>query len=313
MTEFPKPILLPNDIPQARKKRKRETLRAISSGIAIRLSIILIELFGFYWFASSALLMDAIASSFDIISSVTLIVCIRLASRPPDEDHPFGHGRYEPLIGLQLGLLLIVIGGSLVFQQGTELWGSAKDTAINPFAWIIPFLAAVLLECCYQFTIRVAKKEHCPALAADAIHYRIDGLTSLFATLALVAGAFFPHFSSRFDHVGAISIAFLMVGLGVYAARGNFHQLMDKIPDSNFFERVKKAALKVRGVFDTEKIRIQVYGPDAHVDIDIEVDPNLPVEAAHRISQEVRAEIQKEWPSVRDVTVHIEPYYPGDH
>lgn len=64
---------------------------------------------------------------------------------------------------------------------------------------------------------------------------------------------------------------------------------------------------------DTEKTRIQLYGPDAHVDIDIEVDPELSVQKAHKISQEVRIEIQKAWPAVRDVTVHIEPYYPNDH
>jgi divalent metal cation (Fe/Co/Zn/Cd) transporter len=76
---------------------------------------------------------------------------------------------------------------------------------------------------------------------------------------------------------------------------------------------VKEAALKVEGVLATEKVLIQSYGPDAHVDIDIEVAPNLSVEVAHKLTQKVRAEIQKAWPAVRDVIVHIEPYYPGDH
>ena len=115
------------------------------------------------------------------------------------------------------------------------------------------------------------------------------------------------------DHIGAMTIASMMVVLGIYAAKNNLDQLMDRIPNRDFFERVRKASLTVIGVLDTEKIRIQLYGPDAHVDIDIEVDPLLPVHLAHEISQNVRVEIQKEWPSVRDVTVHIEPYYPGDH
>jgi len=91
------------------------------------------------------------------------------------------------------------------------------------------------------------------------------------------------------------------------------NQLLDKIPATRYFLAVRKAAINVNGVLDTEKIRIQQYGPDAHVDIDIEVDPQLSVEKAHTISQHVRAAIQKEWPMVRDVMVHIEPYYPGDH
>lgn len=95
--------------------------------------------------------------------------------------------------------------------------------------------------------------------------------------------------------------------------RDNLHQLLDRIPATHYFDTVKQAARRVKGVFGTEKIRIQLYGPDSHVDIDIEVEPEMSVLAAHEISQQVRVEIQKDWPAVRDVTVHIEPFYPNDH
>ena len=104
-----------------------------------------------------------------------------------------------------------------------------------------------------------------------------------------------------------------MVVLGAAAARENFHQLLDRTPDEAHFEQVKSAALRVGGVLGVEKVRIQHAGPDAHVDIDIEVDPEMNVAAAHVITQHVRAEIQRDWPSVREVVVHVEPYYPGDH
>jgi cation diffusion facilitator family transporter len=313
MSQFPDPISLPDSVPKERRKRKQQILKAAKWGILIRLAIIAMELVGFYWFSSFSLLMDAIASSLDIVSSFVLIACIRLASKPPDEDHPFGHGRYEPLAGLQLGLLLILIGGGMIVQQSFQIADIPEDTFVDPRAWIIPFAATVMLELCYRIISRVAKRQHSPALAADALHYRIDGLTSLFATGALIAAAIFPVASVLIDHIGAITIALLMIGLGINATRNNLNQLMDKAPDPNFFERVRNASLRVSGVRDTEKVRIQIYGPDAHVDIDVEVDPQLAVEKAHKISQEVRVEIQKEWPAVRDVTVHIEPYYPNDH
>jgi cation diffusion facilitator family transporter len=161
--------------------------------------------------------------------------------------------------------------------------------------------------------MRTAKKRHSPALAAEAFHYRLDAITSLFAAIALGWGALFPRHIAIFDHAGAMFIAILMVILGIYASRKNLHQLMDKTPDQKFFDLARKAALKVDGVRETEKIKIQLYGPDAHIDIDIEVDPNLSVKIAHEMTQKVRAEIQKAWPAVRDVTVHVEPYYPNDH
>jgi divalent metal cation (Fe/Co/Zn/Cd) transporter len=129
----------------------------------------------------------------------------------------------------------------------------------------------------------------------------------------LMMAAFFPHWGGTIDHLGALVIACFMIGLGLYGSKINLNQLMDVVPEKHYFDTVITAAKKVPGVYGTEKTRIQLYGPDAHVDIDVEVDPLLTVDHAHGISQQVRAEIQKAWPAVRDVTVHIEPYYPNDH
>ena len=309
--QFPKKIPLPSSVARKRNTRQKEIQRSAFYGILIRLAIIAFEFTGVYFFGSSALLMDAIASLFDVAATALLIVFVWLAARPPDQEHPFGHGRYEPLIGMQLGLSLVLIGIWAFFENSADI--VVGDKAIDPRAWIIPLFAVVLLEGCYQFVMFTARKTNSPALAADAYHYRVDALTSFLAAVALGLGALFPHFSAALDNWGAVAIAILMIVLGLMAARKNFHQLMDRVPEEKYFMLVKNAALKVKGVHDTEKTRIMLYGPDAHVDIDIEVDPHASVEVAHALSQKVRAEIQKAWPAVRDVTVHIEPYYPDDH
>jgi len=313
MSKFPEPIFLPNDVYETRTKRHQQIIASAKWGIKIRLAIILFEIAGFIFTNSSTLFMEAVASTLDIISTTFLIICVQLARKPPDSDHPFGHGRYEPLGGLLLGVLLSVMGATLLFQQLIGAIQNNYSGNISYWAWIFPTIAVILLELCYRYVIRIAKNENSPALAVDAYHYRIDALTSLLATITLIIAAFMPQQSLLIDHIGAIVINLLMVGIGFYAAKENFHQLMDKTPDESFFATVKKAAEKVQGVHGTEKILIQLYGPDAHVDIDVEVDPQLTVDSSHKISQKVRAEIQKAWPAVRDVTVHIEPYYPNDH
>jgi cation diffusion facilitator family transporter len=265
------------------------------------------------YFNSSALLLDALSSIIDIGSSLFLILCIKFADKPPDEEHPFGHGRFEPIAGLQIGLLLIALGGGMLFQQVSAIAHAPPEKAIDSLTWIIPFCAVILLEICYRVVRATAKRQNSPALLADAVHYRIDGLNSLFATVALIFSAYFPRYSVLFDHIGAIAIATLMIFIGIFAARKNSHQLLDRTPELKYFELVKNAAKRVEGVRATEKIRLQVYGPDAHVNIDVEVDPFLTVESAHEIAQKVRNEIQKSWPSVRDVIVHLEPYFPNDH
>lgn len=310
--KFPSPLLPPLEVPEARHNRYRSLMRSAKRGIAVRLFLAGIEFVAALAFGSASLFMDALATSLDIGTSLVLLVSFRLAARPPDENHPFGHGRYEPLAGLQLGLFLVVLGIGMFFYNSNELHQVSAAT-LPKWLWLVPFLATLLLEGCYQLLIRTAKKQNSPALAADAVHYRIDSISSIFATAALFSTIYAPGWSHFFDHLGAILIAIFMVIVGIIAARNNMHQLLDHIPSESYFAKVKQAALRTEGVRGTEKIRMQLFGPDAHVGIDIEVDPTLTVEVAHAISQSVRVEIQKEIPEVRDVIVHIEPYYPNDH
>src|SRR5438552_2530426 len=103
MSKFPEKIPLPSDVYKKREERRKEILLIALRGISLRGSIILAELLGYFYLRSSALLLDALSSLFDIGMSLLLMLCIRLADKPPDRHHPFGHGRFEPIAGLQLG------------------------------------------------------------------------------------------------------------------------------------------------------------------------------------------------------------------
>lgn len=311
--KFPDPVNLPHDIEQARKERCLAITRSVKLGTGVRLFIICMEFTGVAWYGSAALLLDAFATCVDVLSSILLIVFIRMANEPPDEDHPFGHGRYEPLAGLCLGILLIVIGVTMIIRQSSHLYTEESYEMLASHLWLIPTFAVALLEMVYRYLKKIALQTKSPALFSEVAHFRVDIVTSLIALLALGLVSIYPQMGEVFDYAGAAIIAFFMIGLGASAAKENVGQLMDKKPDEKYFDRVKCAARRAEGVRDVEKIKIQLFGPDAHVSVDIEVDPDLSVFEAHKISQHVRAEIQKDWPVVRDVIVHIEPYFPNDH
>ncbi len=313
MSKFPPSVPLPESVSENRIERRRQIVVTARRGIILRCLIIIAELVGFALLNSSSLLLDGLSSLFDVAASLFLIFFVKIADKPPDQEHPFGHGRFEPIAGLQLGLLLAVLGGAMFIQQLLAISSEPQGKVIAPFTWLIPLGAMILLEISYQKLKRTGKKQNSPALLADAVHYRIDALNCLFAMVALIFAAYFPIYSALCDHLGAAVIALLMIGIGIYAAKNNINQLLDRIPPQKFFDTVKFAAMRVGGVLGTEKIRIQLYGPDAHVSIDIEVSPDLSVEKAHELTQRVRTEIQKEWSAVRDVIVHVEPYYAGDH
>jgi cation diffusion facilitator family transporter len=150
-----------------------------------------------------------------------LILCVILADRPPDRHHPFGHGRFEPIAGLQLGFLLVVFGGVMTYKQICAALEGGHTGVINPNAWIIPLVAIILLELAYRHLKKTAKLRNSPALLSDAVHYRLDAINSLFAMFALVIAAYVPKYSQVIDHIGAVLIAILMITVGTIAAKEN--------------------------------------------------------------------------------------------
>jgi len=313
MSKFPKDLPLHRSVIKSRLARRKKLLVSARRGVMLRGVIIIAEFFGFAFFGSSTLLLDALSNGVDALSSIVLMWCIHQADQPPDKEHPLGHGRFEPIAGLLIGALLVFLGFVSTIEQVRLIFTGETTREIPTVALIIPLVAVILLEICHQTLKKAAKQKQSPALHADAIHYRIDALTSFFALIVLCMVAMFPDYAHIFDHLGALLIALFMIFVGVIAARKNISQLIDRAPPKEMYERVHAAALKVPGILATEKLRLQVYGPDAFVGIDVEVDPDLSVEESHKITQKVRRAIQKAGPSVRDVIVHVEPYYPGDH
>lgn len=310
---YPSALPLDRSVTRYRLQRRKELLRSAKKSVCLRGVVILLEVAGALFWRSTVLCFDAIASSLDLILSIVLIACIRLADRPPDKDHPLGHGRFEPIAGLIVGFGCIFVGLLGFFFEGKSLFSHQDFPEIKTGAFLIPLFVFCFMEVSYRMTLRAAKKKESPALLADAAHYRADALTSCLSLIALFLAAIFPTRGGLFDHIGAVAIALFMMTAGIFAARKNIVQLLDKVPPPNLFEKIRKAALAVDGILATEKLRIQLYGPDAFVAIDIEVDPQLTVAASHRLTQKVRRAIQYALPSARDVIVHVEPYFPGDH
>jgi cation diffusion facilitator family transporter len=310
---FPAPVPTDESVAAARSHRERELMRAARIGIVLRVGVVIAELLGVWLFGYAALLVDAVSSLFDVAASIAIVFAVRLAARPPDEEHPFGHGRYEPLAGLQLGLLVCIAGVWLAARHVAGMFETPAAGEVKAFAWCIPAGAAVVLEFSARLIERSGRRQHSSALIAEGFHYRVDAATSIVAAVGLLTASRLPAYGHLIDLLSAALLAVIMLTLGALAAWENLHQLLDRVPREDHFQRVRESALKVDGVLGVEKVRIQHAGPDAHVDIDIEVDPDMPVSAAHVITQHVRARIQADWPFVREVVVHVEPFYAGDH
>jgi cation diffusion facilitator family transporter len=253
---------------------------------------------------SDAITSDGLEASGDVLSSCIVYAGLWAASRPPDSEHPYGHGRYETLAGLAVGAILL-LAGAAIFWHGL----SPHDTTNSfPLYALYPLLAAVVVKICLFITkFRVGRRIASLSLEADAWH----DLTDLLATgVALTAVVLTLVDAERFrgaDHAGGMIIGILICILSVQVVHRAVAQLVDTMPDAEKMAEVRQTALLVPGALGIEKCFARRTGLRSHVDLHLEVDPELTVRESHVIATQVRITIKETLPWVADVLVHVEP------
>jgi cation diffusion facilitator family transporter len=254
---------------------------------------------------SHALVADAVESMADVFSSIVVWRGVVVAEAPADEDHPYGHGKAEPLAAAVVSAMLLVAAAWIVigaFQAIRE-----PHPAPKPFTLIVLVVVIVLKECLYRFTSHVAHSVESTAVATDAWHHRSDAITSFAAaigiTVALVGGKGFE----SADDWAAIAAACVIAWNGVRLLRPAMNDLMDRSPNREIIERIKKIAETVPDVARVEKCLVRTMGYQYFVEMHVEVDPQMTVFRSHQIAHDVKNKIREQIPRVHDVLVHIEP------
>ena len=257
--------------------------------------------------ASVAVLSDGLESASDCFTSGLVYLGLRVAAKPPDSDHPYGHGRFEILAGLAMGALLAAVGTGICFHSLEE--PDAHEAPARFAVWMV--LASIAVKAVLTVTkMRTGKRTHSAALTADAWHDCVDLFSGIVALSALLLAIFVPGFH-RADHWGGFVIGVIVIILGLRVARDTALQLVDTMPEPAQMEQIRAAALRVPGARAVEKCFARKTGLRYHVDLHLEVDPNLTVLASHDIATAVRFNIRNELDWVADVLVHVEPHLPS--
>ncbi|HYZ86010.1 MAG TPA: cation diffusion facilitator family transporter, partial [Bryobacteraceae bacterium] len=229
-----------------------------------------------------------------------------LAARPPDNEHPYGHGRIEILAGLTVGLMLAGGGVGICFrslQKITEVHPPPESYAIWPL-----ITAIVVRGAMSTVKFRVGRRIGSRALIADAWNDTVDILSALAALAALGLTLHNPSQFLAADHYGGFAVGLFVVFTGLRVLRDASMDLIDTMPGPDVIASIRDAALEVPGVLGVEKCYARKTGLQYHVELHVEVDPMMTVAEAHRIASNVRFHIRNVLGTVADVTVHIEPH-----
>lgn len=254
---------------------------------------------------STAVVADGLESASDVFSSGFVLLGLTLAAKPADENHPYGHGRVEILTGLLIGLILTA-GGAMISYGSYNRIGTPHAPLSQFVIW--PLIASLLLKTFLAtWKFRYGRKSGSASMAADAWNDAMDSLSAVTALVAVGLAILDPARFTDADRYGGFAVGLIVIFTGVRVARDTAMQLMDTMPDDAMMERIRNAARTVPGVRGVEKCFARKTGMRYHVDLHLEVDPDMTVRQSHELAHEVRERILERLEWVADVLVHVEP------
>ena len=277
-------------------------------GMAVTASLAAMKIVAGWKGHSAAVLADGLESAADVFSTGLVFTGLVLASRPADSNHPYGHGRVEILTGLVLGLTLFG-AGTLIAWTALMKFGDVEHV---PAHWTI---YPLLISIGAKFALMVVKYRHSKSsgsfsMKADAAHDGIDMVSGVVALAALSVALWNPAAFGQADHYGAFAVGLIVMFTAVRVVHEASVHLMDTMPDDRAMLDVRQVAMGIEGVRGVEKCFARKTGLQYHVDLHLEVDPEITVRESHDIANNVRYAIRRELQWVADVLVHVEPW-PG--
>lgn len=255
---------------------------------------------------SYALIADGIESVVDVFTSILVLFGIKYSARPADKNHPYGHGKAEPLI-------TFLVVGFLIISAATIAWQAIQNIQTPhklPEIWTLWVLAGIILwkEISFQVVIRRSKKLKSTSLKGEAWHHRSDAITSVAAfvgiTIALIGG---EGYEAADDYAALLAVGFILYNCYLIF-RPALGEVMDENNHEELTREIRKVALTVPGVEGTEKCFIRKAGMIYHVDLHAKVKGDLSVTRGHHIAHELKDTLRQEIPELGHVLIHIEPY-----
>lgn len=292
--------------------RLKKAQSATILGIAVNIILAVIKGIGGVLGNSRALIADAVHSASDVISSIAVLVGIRAAQKPPDSEHPYGHGKAENIATLIVSFLLVVIGFEILMDAISALWSETESYA-GMLALYIVIISILVKEALYQYKNRLGKKINSPAIIADAWHHRSDAISSVIALVGIGLSiwganyniAFFQYLDPLAGAIIAVIIMWMGYRLGKEAVKISLEIVLDDEETKKFLDTTND----IPGVKRIDALNARSHGSYVIIDAKISVDSHITVDEGHEIAVNVKKKLINDYEEVQDVHVHVNPYH----
>nr|WP_315130073.1 cation diffusion facilitator family transporter [uncultured Flavobacterium sp.] len=254
---------------------------------------------------SYALIADAIESTTDIFSSLLVLFGIKYSNKPADENHPYGHGRAEPLVTFLVVGFLITSATVIAYESIINIRTSHE----LPKSWTLLVLGAIIIwkEYSFRIVMKRSKETNSSSLKADAWHHRSDAITSIAAFIGIsIALALGKGYETADDWAALFASAFILYN-SYLIFRPALGEIMDEHLYDDLIEDIRRVSHQVDGIIDTEKCFIRKSGMRYHVDLHARVDANITVKEGHDLAHLLKDTLRSEIPELGHVLIHVEP------
>jgi len=284
---------------------QQTAIRTIYFSIIGNTSLALIKGIAGFFGNSYALIADAIESTTDIFSSLLVLFGLKYANRPADKNHPYGHGKIEPLITFMV-VAFLVTSAAIIAHESIENIQTPHKT---PKSWTLIILGCIILwkEISFRIVIKRSKETNSSSLKADAWHHRSDAITSVMAFIGISIAIILGKGYETADDWAALLASFFIIYNSYLIFRPALGEIMDEHLYDDLIIEIRKKSIEVQGVLGTEKCFIRKAGMIYHIDLHAIVDGEITVKEGHEIAHSLKDHLRAEIPNLGHVLIHIEP------
>jgi len=283
----------------------REKIGIKTSAITIVINVILcvLKISAGIVGKSGAMLADGVHTLSDILATFLVILGLKICSREEDDEHPYGHEKFEPVFAKILSVILILTG-FFIGYEGIEKLISKEFVTPGRIALYAALVSIIVKEAMYWYTIIIAKKINSLSMEADAWHHRSDAFSSVGTFLGIFAARMGYKF---FDPLAALVVSILIIKVGVEFYIKAMRELVDESADKETCSKIKKLAMGVEGVEGIKSLKTRTFGHRIYVDLEILVNENLTVKEGHQIAEDVHDILENKIDNIKHCMVHVEP------
>ncbi|MDE7402612.1 MAG: cation diffusion facilitator family transporter [Muribaculaceae bacterium] len=290
--------------------REKQIFKITLIGSVVNAALIVLKLIAGFIGKSSALVADAVHSLSDFISDVIVIIFVKIAGKPKDKSHDYGHGKFETLASLIIGILLIAAGVGLMINGIETIIRSINGEILarpTMLAFIVALVSIVSKEWLFRFSITKAKKLNSQAAIANAWHHRSDAISSL-GTLAGIAGAMFLGDKWRIlDPIAAVIVSLLIIKSGYDIVKPCIEELLEASLPEEKEAKIEQLVLNVPGIKYVHNLRSRRIGNGIAVDLHAKMDGNMSLSQAHDIATAAEKAIRDVFGKNSIINIHMEP------